>query len=90
MNPLFDFLKNPIEGVEIGERDKSAEAIKAYERAIEIDPDLVAAYHGRDCVMDKTVTDCRHLEEDYEMTDHLAAMRVSHLAGHNASRIPGI
>ena len=65
-------------------------AYRDFDRAIEIDPDLVAAYRGRNCVMDKTVADCWHLEEDYEMADHLAAMRVSRLADHSVSRPPGL
>ncbi|NNL74772.1 MAG: tetratricopeptide repeat protein [Desulfobacterales bacterium] len=67
-----------------------ARAYRDFDRALEIDPDLVAAYRGRDCVTDKSVAECWHQKEDYEMADHLAAMRVSHLAGHSSSRNPRI
>ena len=52
---------------------------------MEIDPDLVAAYRSRDCIVDNTVDDCSKIE-DAEMADYLAAMRVAHLAGDYLSR----
>jgi hypothetical protein len=43
---------------------------------IEIDPDLAAAYRSRDSVLDKKVDD-RGKIDDYELAEHLAAVRVA-------------
>ena len=51
-------------------------AYRNFDRALEIDPDLTAAYRKRDCVLDKTLDDCIEIE-DWEMADHLEAMRVA-------------
>ena len=53
-----------------------AGAYRNFDRALEIDPDLTAAYRKRDCVLDKTLDDCIEIE-DWEMADHLEAMRVA-------------
>ena len=53
-----------------------AGAYRNFDRALEIDPDLAVAYRKRDCVLDKTLDDCIEIE-DWEMADHLAAMRVA-------------
>ena len=53
-----------------------ANAYLNFDRALEVDPDLVVAYRKRDCVLDKRLDDCIEVE-DLEMADHLAAMRVA-------------
>ena len=57
-----------------------APAFRDFDQAVEIDPDLVAAYRSRDSVLDKSF-DHRLQMEDAEIADHLAAMRVAQLAG---------
>ena len=47
---------------------------------LEIDPDLAAAYRSRDSVIDKDVDDRREIEE-FEMAEHLKAMRVALFSG---------
>jgi tetratricopeptide (TPR) repeat protein len=53
-----------------------AGAYRNFDRALEIDPDLAVAYRKRDCVLDRTLDDCIEIE-DWEMADHLEAMRVA-------------
>jgi tetratricopeptide (TPR) repeat protein len=68
--------------------EKAGNAANAYcdfDRAMEIDPDLSAAYRGRDCIMDRPVEDCSEIEE-FDMTDHLAALRVAQFIGDGMSR----
>jgi len=62
------------------------QAIEFINKAIEIDPDLVAAYRSRDSILDKT-PDSRLMMEDTEIADHLAAMRVAQFTGEK--RLPG-
>jgi hypothetical protein len=55
-------------------------AYRDFDRAIEMDPDLTAAYRSRDSVLDKAVDD-RQEFEDFEMAEHLKAMTVALLTG---------
>ena len=57
-----------------------ARAYRDFDRAIEIDPDLAAAYRSRDSVLDREVDDRRDFE-DFEMAEHLKAMTVALFTG---------
>ncbi len=64
-------------------------AFRDFDQAIEIDPDLAAAYRSRDSVLDKTIDD-RLQMEDSEIADHLAAMRVAQFTANKILRDPEI
>jgi tetratricopeptide (TPR) repeat protein len=65
-----------LRGLAYEQSGELARAYRDYDRAIEIDPDLAAAYRRRDSVLDKDVDDRRDIE-DFEMAEHLKAMRVA-------------
>ena len=70
-------------------RGEFAHAFRDFDQALEIDPDLSVAYRSRDSVLDKTIDD--HLQiEDSEISDHLAAMRVTQFTGDKLLRDPEI
>ena len=66
-----------------------APAFRDFDQALEIDPDLSAAYRSRDSVLDKTIDDQLQIE-DSEISDHLAAMRVAQFTGDKLLRDPEI
>jgi tetratricopeptide (TPR) repeat protein len=69
-----------LRGLAYEQSGEIARAYRDYDRAIEIDPDLAAAYRRRDSVLDKDVDDRRDVE-DFEMAEHLKAMRVALFSG---------
>lgn len=69
-----------LRGLAFEKSGEIARAYRDYDRAIEIDPDLAAAYRSRDSVLDKDVDDRGEIEE-FEMAEHLKAMRVALFSG---------
>ncbi len=68
-----------LRGLAYEQKGDYASAYLNFDRALELDPDLAVAYRKRDCVLDRRADDCIE-EEDLEMADHLAAMRVALLS----------
>lgn len=69
-----------LRGLAYEEAGEVARAYRDFDRAIEIDPDLAAAYRSRDSVLEKAVDDRGEIEE-FEMAEHLKAIRVALFTG---------